>query len=43
MELCNVWGFAIGIVIAFIIGLTLDVDTFAGGIFSWLKKKDKDK
>ncbi len=39
-------GIGLAIFIVFVIGLLLDVDTFAGGVFSVLKKykkKDKDK
>lgn len=43
MDMCT-FGVGLAVLIGFIIGLVLDVDTFAGGIFSVLKgSKDKDK
>ena len=37
-------GVGVAIFIGFVVGLVLDVDTFAGGIFSVLKgSKNKDK
>jgi len=37
MDVCTIAVVA-GIIISFVIGLLLDVDSFAGGIFSFLKK-----
>ena len=37
MDMCTVALIA-GIIISFVVGLLLDVDSFAGGIFSGLKK-----
>ncbi|MBC8237224.1 MAG: hypothetical protein H8E76_03250 [Helicobacteraceae bacterium] len=45
MDMCSI-GVGLAVLIGFIVGLLLDVDTFAGGIFSILKgskNKDKDK
>jgi len=45
MELCSI-GVVFAVLIAFVIGLILDVDEFAGGFFSKIsgsKKKNKDK
>jgi len=45
MDMCTL-GVILAIVIGFVVGLLLDVDTFAGGIFSALKgskNKDEDK
>ncbi len=43
MDMCTV-GVALAVLISFIIGLILDVDTFAGGVFSILKgSKNKNK
>ena len=43
MDMCTV-GVGLAVLISFIIGLLLDVDTFAGGVFSILKgSKNKDK
>jgi hypothetical protein len=45
MEICTA-GVIVAVLIGFLVGLLLDVDTFAGGIFSILKgpkNKDKDK
>ncbi len=40
----GILGIGLAIFIVFVIGLLLDVDTFAGGVFSMLKKyKKKDK
>ena len=43
MDMCTI-GVGLAVFIAFVIGLVLDVDTFAGGVFSILKgSKNKDK
>jgi len=43
MDMCT-FGVGLAVLISFIIGLLLDVDTFAGGVFSILKgSKNKDK
>ena len=43
MDMCAL-GVGLTTLVAFIIGLVLDVDTFAGGVFSILKgSKRKDK
>lgn len=43
MDLSTIW-IVIAVIFAFGTGLVLDVDTFAGGIFSILKgKKGKDE
>ena len=43
MDMCTL-GVGLAIFIGFVVGLVLDVDTFAGGIFSILKgSKDKNK
>jgi len=43
MDLCMIAGI-IGVIVAFIVGLLLDVDSFAGGIFSGLSKgKDPNR
>jgi hypothetical protein len=43
MDMSTVWS-VIAVIVAFGVGLVIDVDTFAGGIFSILKgKKDKDE
>jgi len=43
MDMCTVALIA-GIIISFVVGLLLDVDSFAGGIFSGLKKsKDPNR
>ena len=45
MDMCTL-GVGLAVLISFIIGLLLDVDTFAGGVFSVLKgstSKNKDK
>lgn len=43
MDACTI-ALVAGIVISFVVGLMLDVDSFAGGIFSGLKKnKDPNR
>ena len=43
MDMCTVALIA-GVVLSFMVGLLLDVDSFAGGIFSGLKKtKDPNR
>ena len=43
MDMCSI-GVVLAVLIGFFIGLILDVDSFAGGVFSILKgSKDKNK